>query len=82
MKKLISKLAIVILSVFCLLPPTQISAASKLQGYTIDVASLNTSLSKYLTSLNFEEQLDGTYSLYINTDKTKRTIRDNFLRVT
>ena len=66
MKRLISKLAIVILSVFCLLPPTQIYAQSKLQGYTIDVASLNTSLSKYLTSLNFEEQLDGTYSLYIN----------------
>ena len=66
MKKLIAKITIVILSFFCLLPSTQVYAKTTAQGYTIDVASLNTSISKYITSLNYEEQLDGSYSLYIN----------------
>ena len=66
MRKFLSKLLIVFLSLACLLSPTPIYAASKLQGYTIDISSLDTNFSKYITSLNFEEQLDGSYSLYLN----------------
>lgn len=66
MKRHLTKLIVVILSLFCLLLPTPVLAKSSLQGYTIDVSSLNSSLSKYITSLNYEEQQDGSYSLYIN----------------
>ena len=66
MKRFVTKLAIVVLSFFCLFPPASVLAEDKLQGYTIDVSSLNSQISKYITALNTEEQKDGTFSLYIN----------------